>query len=162
MPRVIDWQTRKEVGDQHEQYLARELEKLGWTVHLCGQGTWPTTIQRALQRGDSALRQFPDLLAARGNDLVAIDAKTRLPSTTSNRYAVSRKCVTAGLQFLGANAPTPLYYVFGDLRVLTPVEVMHYSNHALRHTSGAYYLINTHQAHSFDEVFGPTGLEQAA
>jgi hypothetical protein len=116
---------------------------------------------RPLQCSDSTLRYFPDLLAARGTELVAIDAKTRLPSSTSRRYAISHKCVTAGLQFLGANAPIPLYYVFGDLRVLTPSEITHYCTHGSRHPGGAYYLIHTHQAHRFDTVFGPAELAQA-
>jgi hypothetical protein len=44
--------------------------------------------------------------------------------------------------------------VFGDLRVLTPVEVLHYTCHAERRHNGAYRLVSTRQAHSFDAVFG--------
>lgn len=55
---------------------------------------------------------------------------------------------------IAANRPTPLYYVFGDLRVLTPVEVLHYTGHAERRHDGAYRLVNTRQAHHFDTVFG--------
>jgi hypothetical protein len=43
--------------------------------------------------------------------------------------------------------------VFGDLRVLTPVEVLHYTGHAERRQDGAYRLVSTRQAHSFDTVF---------
>ncbi|MFE0492943.1 hypothetical protein ACFW2J_33565, partial [Streptomyces griseoaurantiacus] len=61
-----------------------------------------------------------------------------------------------------AHAPTPLYYVFGDLKVLTPAEVVHYTAHALRHHSGAFHLVRTEQAHRFDDVFGPAGTAAAA
>lgn len=64
-----------------------------------------------------------------------------MSSTDSDRYAVSRDTVTAGLFFTAAHAPTPLYYVFGDLKVLTPAEVVHYTAHALRHRSGAFHLV---------------------
>jgi len=85
---------------------------------------------------------------------VAIDAKTSLPSTTSDRYAVSRACVRAGLVFTGTNAPMPLFYVFGDLRVLTPAEVAHYAADSWRPSGGSYHLVSTLRAHRFDEVFG--------
>ncbi|MGW5117297.1 hypothetical protein ACWEQ8_17960 [Streptomyces noursei] len=50
--------------------------------------------------------------------------------------------------------PTPLYYVFGDLKVLTPSEVHHYATHARPHRSGAWVLAATRRAHPFEEVFG--------
>ncbi|MGR8012284.1 hypothetical protein [Streptomyces hypolithicus] len=131
------WSDRKEVGDRHEQRVAQALRDRGWTVQPCGQGTYPTAIQDALRHTRSALRQFPDLIAARGAELVTIDAKDRMPSTHSDRYAISAATVTAGLLFTAAHAPTPLYYVLGDLKILTPVEVLHYAVHALRHRSGA-------------------------
>ncbi|MFF8323023.1 hypothetical protein ACF06V_38510 [Streptomyces bobili] len=40
------------------------------------------------------------------------------------------------------------------MRVLTPAEVLHYTVHALRHRSGAYHLVSSHQADPFDDVFG--------
>ncbi|WP_329460842.1 hypothetical protein [Streptomyces sp. NBC_01431] len=156
------WQDRKAVGDAHERRVAAALRARGWTVHPCGQGTYPPAVCEALRRTRSALRQFPDLIAARGSDLVTIDAKDRMPSTDTDRYAISTDTVNAGLLFTAAHAPTPLYYVFGDLKVLTPAEVLHYSAHALRHRSGAFHLIYTGQAHPFDEVFGSTGSAAVA
>jgi hypothetical protein len=73
------------------------------------------------------------MIAARGMDVVTVDAKARLHSTDTGRYAVSRTSLTAGLQFLGVHAPVPLYYVLGDLGVLTPAEVMHYGSTAFRY-----------------------------
>ncbi|MFI7048935.1 hypothetical protein [Streptosporangium sandarakinum] len=151
---MADWHTRYQAGDLHEQRVIRELERRGWTTHRCGQGTYPTTIQQALRRTESSLRRFPDLIAARDASIVTIDAKTRLPSTHTNRYAVSRACLTAGMQFLGMNTPVPLFYVFGDLGVLTPVEIMHYAAIGHQPPSGSYYLVSTRLAHPFDEIFG--------
>ncbi|WP_328723526.1 hypothetical protein OHT52_31165 [Streptomyces sp. NBC_00247] len=149
------WPERKDIGDRHESRVMQALQARGWTVQPCGQGIYPAPIQDALRRTRSTLRQFPDLIAARGADLVTIDAKERMPSTCSDRYAISTATVNAGLLFTAAHAPTPLYYVLGDMNVLTPAEVLHYTAHALRHRSGAYYLVSSHQAHAFDDVFGP-------
>ncbi|MEV4091274.1 hypothetical protein [Streptosporangium saharense] len=159
---MTDWHARKKVGDQHEHRVARELEDRGWTVQFCGQGTYPAAIQQALSRTDSHLRQFPDLIAARGTDVITIDAKTRMPSLRTGRYAISRKCLNAGLQFLGTYAPIPLYYVFGQMSVLTPAEIMHYGSTGFRSPDGSYYLVNSHLAHRFDDVFGaPASLMTA-
>ncbi|MBT2369823.1 hypothetical protein J7E88_32270 [Streptomyces sp. ISL-10] len=156
------WQERKAVGDQHEQRVAEALKARGWTVHPCGQGTYPSAVQEALRQTRSVLRQFPDFIAARGPDFVTIDAKDRMPSTHTDRYAISADTVNAGLLFTATHAPTPLYYVLGDMKVLTPVEVLHYTVHALRHRSGAYHLVSTHRAHHFDEVFGSAASARAA
>ncbi|MEV7060851.1 hypothetical protein AB0N95_36025 [Streptomyces microflavus] len=158
---MTQWQDRKTVGDLHEHRVATALRNRGWTVHPCGQGTYPHAIRNALRHTRSALRQFPDLIAARGSNIITIDAKDHMPSTTTNRYAISTTTLNAGLQLTAVHAPTPLYYVFGDLRVLTPVEVLHYTEHAHRHASGAYHLINTHRAHLFDDVFGTVRAQAA-
>lgn len=154
---MAEWQARKRLGDQHELRVLNELQRRGWTVHPCGQGTYPGPIQRALSACDSALRQFPDVIAARGVDVVTIDAKTRMRPHTG-RYAISRACVQAGLQFAGANAPIPLYYVLGDassdLAVLTPAEISAYTMIGHLHPSGAYYFVEAHRARHFDTVFG--------
>ncbi|MFE8991216.1 hypothetical protein ACFYMI_25960 [Streptomyces collinus] len=142
--------------------MTAALRARGWTVHPCGQDTYPPAVRDALRQTRSALRQFPDLIAARGGDLVTIDAKDRMPSTDTDRYAISTDTVNAGLLFTAAHAPTPLYYVFGDLKVLTPAEVIHYTAHALRHRSGAFHLVHTEQAHYFDDVFGSAGAAAAA
>ncbi|MFE7762859.1 hypothetical protein [Streptomyces sp. NPDC057438] len=160
---MTDWLARKTIGDQHERTVKQALETRGWTVHPCGQGTYPAPIQQALGHTHSALRYFPDLIAARGSELVTIDAKARMPSTSSQNYAISHTCALAGLQFMGAHAPVPLYYVLGDLWVLTPAEVLYNAFHTLRPTSGAYHLVSSRHALPFDEVFGTsTAYERAA
>ncbi|WUI01562.1 hypothetical protein OHR68_07000 [Spirillospora sp. NBC_00431] len=162
---MADWQARKHLGDHHELRVIEELQQHGWTVHPCGQGTYPTPIQRALSACDSALRQFPDMIAARGSAVVTIDAKTRMRPHTG-RYAISRACIQAGLQFAGANAPIPLYYVLGDacsdLAVLTPAEVSAYTMAGHLHPSGAYYLIDARHARPFKAVFGATPQSMTA
>jgi hypothetical protein len=152
---MAEWGERKATGDRHEQQVTQELQRRGWEVHPAGQGTYPSAIRHALTRTTSPLRYFPDLIAARGEDVVTIDAKTSMRSTSSGRFAISCKCVTAGLQYMGTHAPVPLLYVFGDLTVLTPAEVAYYTRHGRRAHTGAYYLVNTSTAHHFDDVFGP-------
>ncbi|WP_405541035.1 hypothetical protein OG478_52575 [Streptomyces phaeochromogenes] len=159
---MADWQARRIIGDQHEHTVKNALEARGWTVHSCGQGTYPAPIQQALRHTPSPLRYFPDLIAARGSELVTIDAKTRMPSTASRNYAISHKCALAGLQFMGVHAPVPLYYVLGDLRVLTPAEVLYDAFHTLRPTHGAYHLVNSRRALPFDEVFGTGSVQERA
>ncbi|MGW7434076.1 hypothetical protein ACWGIN_31665 [Streptomyces sp. NPDC054861] len=152
----MPWQERKAIGDAHEERVAEALQRHGWTVQRCGQGTYLPAIRHALARTHSALRYFPDLIAARDDELVTIDAKDRMPSTHTNRYAISTATLNAGLLFTAAHAPTPLYYVFGDLKVLTPSEVHHYTSHARLHRSGAWALVDTQRAHPFEDVFGTT------
>ncbi|MFI7641660.1 hypothetical protein [Nonomuraea sp. NPDC049400] len=148
------WQQRYDIGIQHEQYVVNELSRRGWEVTPAGQGTFPEALRQALSRTNSALRYFPDMLATRAGDIVAIDAKTRMPASHTQRYAISRPCLDAGLRFVALYQPIPLYYVFGDLGVTTPAEVIAYRPIAQPHPSGAYYLIQQHRTHPFDEVFG--------
>jgi hypothetical protein len=159
---VTQWQDRKTISDLHETRVADALRARGWTVQPCGQGTYLPAIRHALARTRSVLRYFPDLIAARDGELVTIDAKDRMPSTHTHRYAVSTATANAGLLFTATHAPTPLYYVFGDLKVLTPAEVLHYTAHSHPHTSGAWLLIATERAHAFDEVFGTAAAQAAA
>ncbi|MFB7827384.1 hypothetical protein [Streptomyces hydrogenans] len=149
------------IGDAHEARVAKALQAHGWTVQSCGQGTYQPAIRQALSSTGSALRWFPDLIAARDGDLITIDAKDRMPSTHTDRYAISAKSLNAGLLFTAAHAPTPLYYVFGDLKVLTPAEILHYTTHALRQWSGTYHLVSSRRAHTFDSVFGYPELASA-
>ncbi|MEU9298806.1 hypothetical protein [Streptomyces sp. NPDC048266] len=158
---MTQWQERKQVGEAHEVRVAAALRARGWTVQRCGQGTYAPPIQRALARTASALRYFPDLIAARDGELITIDAKDRMPSTHTDRYAISSATLAAGLLFTATHAPTPLYYVFGDLKVLTPSEVQHYTAHARRHSSGAWLMVATRQAHTFDDVFGTPAVQAA-
>ena len=141
------------VGTAHEQRVAIKLRECGWAVAPWGQGVLPEEIRDAIQRSDSRLRHMPDLIAARDGELVTIDCKDRMHSTGTGRYAVSRKCVNFGLQM--AALGVPLLYVFGNLGVLLPTEVMTYGRigpHA--NGGGAYYLVPERLGHKFDDMFG--------
>ena len=139
--------------------MASELEARGWIVTQWGQGILPDATRRALREIHSRFRYFPDLIASRTGELVTVDAKDCMHSTETGRYAVSRDCVDFGLQL--AALGLPLYYVFGNLAVFCPTEVMSYGQIGPRATGGAYYLVSGRIARNFDDVFG-SPIEAAA
>jgi hypothetical protein len=150
---MTSFSDRSSIGTAHEQRVARELRERGWTVDRWGQGVLSPEVRDAIQRGESRLRHLPDLIAARDGELVTIDCKDRMRSTSTGRYAVARQCVNFGLQM--AALGVPLLYVFGNLGVLLPTEVMSYGRIGPRVTgSGAYYLVPERLGHQFDDVFG--------
>ena len=149
-------------GDIHQQRVEKELDARAWSVTPWGQGILPEPIRQGIRDSGSRFRHFPDLVAARPGELVTIDAKDRMRSTATGRYAISRECVSFGLQFVAAFG-IPVYYVFGNLGVLGPADVMSYGTIGPRSTGGAYYLINERLAHHFDDVFGyPEPTDAAA
>jgi len=150
---------RLAVGDSHEQRVTAELEKRGWAVTPWGQGILPTQTRWAIREARTRFRHFPDLIASRAGEIVTIDAKERMQSTDTGRYAIHRECVQFGLQFLAA-FDLPVYYVFGNLGVLCPTEVASYGRIGPRATGGAYYLVNGRLAHIFDDVFGAPDQDQ--
>ena len=152
---------RLSAGTSHEQRVAEELEKRGWTVTPWGQGILPAQTRWAIREARTRFRHFPDLIASRAGEIVTIDAKERMQSTDTGRYAIHRECVQFGLQFLAA-FDLPVYYVFGNLGVLCPTEVASYGRIGPRATGGAYYLVNGRLAHIFDDVFGGAAGEVAA
>ncbi|WP_433355582.1 hypothetical protein ACQP25_17120 [Microtetraspora malaysiensis] len=154
------WNQRIAAGERHEQRVANELRQRGWDVAPWGQGVMPDPIRQAISR--TRWKNFPDLVATRDGELVTIDAKDRMSSTETGRFAVARDCVYFGLQFVVAFG-VPVFYVFGNLGVLTPSEVMTYGSQGPRGFGGSYYLVNGRLAHPFDDVFGiPTSLGATA
>ncbi len=144
---------RLSIGTDHEQRVAGELRARGWTVDPWGQGVLSAEVRDAIQRGESRLRFLPDLIAARNGELVTVECKDRMRSADSGRYAIARQCVNFGLQMLALGVP--LLYVFGNLGVLLPTEVMTYGRIGPRVIgSGAYYLVPERLGHQFDDVFG--------
>ena len=148
------------VGCAHESRVATELEARGWTVTAWGQGILPDATRRTLRGTRSRFRHFPDLVASRAGEIVTVDAKDQLHATETGRYAVSRECVSFGLQFYAAFG-LPLFYVFGNLGVLCPTEITSYGHIGPRATGGAYYLVDGRMARIFDDVFG-TPIRAAA
>ena len=163
---MTTWETRKAVGDELEQRVAEELTIRGWTVSPYGQGTFDPAIRTALGKTPSSIRYQPDLIAARGELVVLIDCKGRMTSTTSNRHSIQRDAVQAHLQYSGL-AGLPVYYVFDDLGVLTPHEVLtagRMGPHTQVGSNAPYFLIAAALARPFDAVFGSyeTVVEQWA
>ncbi|HEV2452537.1 MAG TPA: hypothetical protein VGS62_11505 [Streptosporangiaceae bacterium] len=150
---------RAATGDQHERRVRLELQRRpDWTVTPWGQSILPEATRQALRDSRSRFRHFPDLVASRPGEIVTIDAKDRMRSTETARYAVARECVSFGLQFFAAFS-IPVYYVFGNLGVLCPTEVASYGRLA---PGGAYYLVSERLAHQFDDVFGYPQMGSAA
>lgn len=147
------WNERKAVGDAHEHRVSHELEQRGWTVAEWGKGTMPPEINEAMRASGSPWNHFPDLVASRDGDIITVDSKDRMSSVDTGRYAVKRECVAFGLRFYGSFG-IPLFYVFGNLGVLTPQEVSSYGIVGPRVRGGAYFLVNGSMAHLFDDVFG--------
>lgn len=157
---MTTFSTRLAIGEDHELRVANELSHRGWSVDRWGQGTLSAHIREAIQRSDSRLRFLPDLIAARDGELVTIDCKDRIRSTDTGRYAVNRQCISFGLQM--AALGVPIFYVFGNLGVLLPTEVMSYGRIGPRATGGgAYYLVNEQVTHHFDDVFGAPASQVA-
>lgn len=150
------FQHRKVVGDAHEERVAEELVLRGWDVSAWGQGVLTEAVRSALRGTDSSLRWTPDLVAAKGSEIFLLDCKSRMTSRTTHRHAVERAAVMAHLQ-LAAWTQLPVCYVFDDLGILTPHDVLVSGRpgpHSVRGSGSAYYLVPTARSLAFDEVFG--------
>jgi hypothetical protein len=152
----MTYESRKFVGDLHERRVGCELAARGWSVSPFGQGFLSGCIQQALRGSTSGLRYSPDLLAARGDTVVAVDCKGRMPDTTTEQYSLNKEAVRAYCRFV-ACMDVPLVCVFDDLKVLTPAEVMALA----RPTRRAYYLIGSALARPFNDVFGVPSVQDA-
>ncbi|WNF31130.1 hypothetical protein RI138_32305 [Streptomyces sp. C11-1] len=113
-------------------------------------------VRFALQGTSSALRWTPDLIAAKEQHIALIDCKSRMTSRTTSRHAVERAAVTAHFQLV-AWTLLPVYYVFDNLDVLTPHEVLATGRHGPYSEAGSgspYYLVATDRTLAFDTAFG--------
>lgn len=157
---MASWQERKAVGDALEERVAQELIARGWKVSRYGQRTLAEPLRTAISRSASGIRYLPDLIAFHvSQGLIIVDCKDRLPTTSTHNYAINRACLKFGSQF-AAVIGAPLYYVFGNLSVIIPAEIVAYRIGVVR---GSYYLIPDDQGHDFDQVFGqPLPLRQAS
>ncbi|MGA5270286.1 hypothetical protein [Streptomyces lydicamycinicus] len=153
---MASFQQRKAIGDVHEQHVAEQLTLRGWEVNPWGQSLLTRRLQDALRRTDSSIRWIPDLIAAKGKGLVLIDCKSRMTSRNTGRHAVERAAVYAHLQ-LFAWTGLPVYYVFDDLGVLAPHDVLiagQEGPHSAAGSGAPYFLISGGVARSFDGLFG--------
>jgi hypothetical protein len=153
---MSSFQRRKAVGDAHEARVAEELAARGWDVSVWGQAILTDTVRSALQRTGSFLRWTPDLVAAQGERVILIDCKSRMTSHASRRHAVERAAVMAHVQ-LAAWALLPVVYIFDDLGVLTPFDVLLSGSAGPRSAAGSgapYFLVPVDRSLAFDDVFG--------
>lgn len=157
LPRYAD---RKAVGDSHEDRVQRELTQRGWTVAPYGQGVLPEPIRRALRNTDSMMRWDPDMVAAQGSTICLIDAKASMRSEDAWSYTISRKALRAHLR-MSADLDLPIYYVFSNLGVATPVEVMQFCRLASLGQAGGYVSFGAGLPRPFDDVFGTEAFAPA-
>jgi hypothetical protein len=151
------WADRKLVGDAHETRVRHELEQRGWTVSAYGQGVLAEPIRRALKAADSRMRWDPDLVAAHGSSICLIDAKASMRGEDAWTYAISRKAVRAHLR-MWSDLDVPIYYVFSNLGVATPAEVMQFCRLATIGEAGGYLSFGAGLPRPFDDVFGSPSL----
>ncbi|MFF0747319.1 hypothetical protein ACFYVL_43760 [Streptomyces sp. NPDC004111] len=159
---MTSFQQRKAIGDAHEQYVAEQLAERGWKVDFWGQGQLSRALQGALQKTDSSIRWFPDLIAARAKDIVLIDCKGSMTSRQTGRHAVERSAVLAHLQLV-AWTQLPVYYVFDDLDAWTPHDVLtagRQGPHSVAGSGAPYLLISTRGAGRFDDLFGTPDVDR--
>lgn len=147
------WIDRKSVGDEHERRVKEELERRGWTVDPYGQGVLSEATRRALKTTDSRMRWDPDMIATQGSTIRLIDAKGAMRGEDAWTYTLSRKALRAHLR-MWTELDLPIYYVFANLGVATPVEVMQFCRLASMGEAGGYVSFAAGLPRPFDDVFG--------
>lgn len=160
MTRTNPWDDRKTVGDEHESRVREELERRGWTVSEYGQGVLAEPVRRALQRTESRYRFDMDMLAARGSTVCLVDAKSSMRGEDAHTYTISRKALRAGLR-AWVEDDIPVYYVFANLGVATPAEVMQFCRLASLGEAGGYLSFLAGLPRPFDDVFGGVSIQAA-
>lgn len=157
---LTSYRERKKIGDAHEEHVADELRRRGWTVARCGIGIYPQAIIDAYTLTNSPRRNEPDLVAARGPDIIYIDAKGSAESGHRDRRFVNVDCVMNQIS-LHALGYLPIYYVFANLEVASPYDMYSrgkFEEHSSVGSGGAYYSISVAHCRSFDLLFGkPAG-----
>lgn len=151
-----NFRQRLDKGEELEQEVAQELKDRGWDVHRYGMGTWSEDMRDILGQTRSHLRYAPDLYATRSRkDLVFIDCKNTLHRSDGSYYRINRDCLAAGRNF-GPRYDVPLYYVFDDLGVLTPHQIMEFLKIPhLTNGVGTWIAVPRHLPVTFNEIFGP-------
>lgn len=95
----------------------------GWHVNAWGQGVLDEQVRQALRTTESFARWTPDLGAAHNRTVCFIDCKANMTGRVSRRYATERMAARAHREFAASNN-LPMYYVFDDLGVATPYDVL--------------------------------------
>jgi hypothetical protein len=151
---------RKDIGDRHEDRVRAELELRGWTVSEYGQAVLAEPVRAALKRTESRMRWDPEFVAALGSHLALVDAKGAMRGDDAWTYTISRKALRAHLH-MAVDLDLPVYYVFANLGVATPVEVMQFCRLARVGDAGGYVSFPAGLPRPFDDVFGIPTVVQA-
>jgi hypothetical protein len=150
---IATWAARKAVGDDHEGRVRLEIERRGWTVAPYGQGILPEQVRNALRLTDSTMRWDPDFVAAHGSTLCLVDAKSSMRGDDAWTYTISRKAVRAHLR-MWVELDLPVFYVFSNLGVATPAEVLQFCRLTTVGEAGGYLSFPAGRPRPFDDVFG--------
>lgn len=150
------WHERKAVGDDLERRIREELERRGWTAAPYGQGILPDPIRRTLGSTNSNMRWDPDIIAVHGSTACLIDGKSSMRGEDARVFHLSRKALAAGLR-IWIERDLPVYYVFANLGVATPAEVMQFCGLSTVGAAGGYVTFAAGAPRPFDEVFGSPG-----
>jgi hypothetical protein len=153
---TTNWVQRNSTGTELEWRVGAALIARGWSVDNYGQGAMKQEIREALHLGTSGLRWNPDLIAVRGREVRFVDCKASLQPRPTGRHAIEQAAVGAHNQII-AVFNTPVFYVFEDMTVLTPRDVLSFGEPGRPSTNGSgqpYYLVNACHGQPFDAVFG--------
>lgn len=155
------YEERKEEGDDHEKRVQRELGRRGWTVDPYGQGVISEIARRVLQQSESRLRWDPDFIVTRDPHQFWVDAKSSMWGKNARRYFVSKQSLASAV-LVEAHTLMPVYYVFHNLSVATPHDVIRFCG--LRHFTEAasYVSFPVDLPMPFDSMFGPPPDEMGA
>lgn len=161
MTAVLNWADRKANGDAHETRVKTEMERRGWVVAPYGQGVLPEAVTRALSRTTSRMRWDPDLIAVNGSTVCLIDAKSSMRGDDAWTYNISRKAVSAHLR-MWAELDLPIVYVFQNLGIATPAEVMQFCRLSTIGEAGGYLSFPAGLPRPFDDYFGAPTVSAAS
>lgn len=151
------------VAQTHEDLVRDRLTELGWTVEPFGQALLTSACRRALRswvdddNQPTLIRWLPDLIAYRcagGWSIALVDAKGEVSQTRN--HAVEKKSVDCD-RVISTSLNVPTYYVFNDLGVATPDDVVswgHFHNgHGTNGSGTPFYLVAKSDCRSFYDVF---------
>lgn len=113
------FQERIGVGRPHEVSVRDRLPQHGWDVQDFGQGVLTERLRSAWRFKEPKImwRWIPDLVAAKGSQVVLIDPKSGLRDDTDN-FAVEMSAWMSHMAMLPLGLP--IIYVFSDFTCNTP------------------------------------------
>lgn len=163
LPTMTTYTMRKKLGDRHEERVTEELRKRGWRVTLYGMGTQRALPKAMIAANGSPLRYEPDLMISPYNAphrVHLIDCKAQFDAAETHP-AVNEECVRAQLALMGA-VQLPIWYVFSDLSVCAPNDVIGLNDKIEPSIGSAHFRVPACLNRGFDSVFGPVPAEQLA